>query len=222
MTITFERHTQTSKRRGIKPGLASVAAACLAIFAADAAHATTLFTSNYAFASGGPVSGSTVIGDTQVIVTSTNTYKNPPGTTNAVGMRFTEAELKFLFSTYINAFSFEFSRLKADEYFTTSLGAPSEITNDYNTLSFFNPSTVTGADTAGDFGTATFLYDNLMTNEVTIKYFTVGPSGALPLPGNANITRFGFTPVPLPPTLLLMGAALGSFGFVARRKRKAV
>ncbi len=222
MTNMSLKAAEQSKAKWSRSCRVATAAMCMAMCSHGWSFASTLSTSNFAFVSGTPVSGTSTIDGTTVVVTSSNTFKNPVGTTNSVGMQYVESELNFLFDTNISSFSFTFSRLRGGEYFTTTLGAPTEVTNDFNTLYFFNPSTVTGFSPNSDFGQGTFRYDNLLTNTVSIKYFTVGPSGPSPLPGNANITQFGFAAVPLPSSILLMLAATGSLGFFGRLKRKLI
>ena len=203
-----------------------VVAAVLATGFLGSIPAHAMVYSDFAFASGTPVSGTTTVDGVGVTLHSFNTYKGPPGYPNGIAVQFDnsrdgipDAIAQFTFDQAIQAFSISLQRVKEGEWFTFSaaLGTPSSVTGD---LIEVTPGYYSVPATALDYGNGSLTWTGLAITGLTVAYQCDGTCGALPLPGNANVPQFGLEAVPLPAALPLLAGGIGVLAFTGRRRSK--
>ena len=209
----------------LKKHIAGLVALAAGFLGSIPAHA--LVTSNFAFTSGTPVSGTTTVDGVGVTLSSVNTFKGPAGYLNAIGMQFdnsrdgiVDSVGQFTFDRAIQAFSISFARVKEGEWltFSAALGTPSSVTGELFEVS---PGFYSVPPTIGDFGSGTITWTGLSITGLTFAYQCDGTCGPQPLPGNVNATQFGVEAVPVPAAFPLMAGAIGLLGIGAVRRRRA-
>ncbi len=117
------------------------------------------------------------------------------------------------FSKRITEFSFDIARLAPGELFETSLGVPDSVSGSLAV----NGMTIVGTG-AHDFNSGRVFYTGLNTTAVEIYHGTQG-AGSAANPGDAGVTKFGITPVPLPANLAVLATSIAGLVWIGRHKR---
>ena len=171
--------------------------------------------SDFSFGSGSPFGGSTVLSG--VTVTLSSTVTQPFGGTAFRDLTTDEdATVKLEFSQEISEFSLDVTRVRADEFLTNfNIGNPDSLSG---TLAF-TPNGGVGTLLPGDFNAGTLSWTNLNTSVIE---FGIETANGAALALNAFSINASEPPaaVPLPSSILFLGAGLVGLGALSRKRRK--